>query len=331
MLYMLNKTLIILIISSILITSIDDVYASNELHIVVTFPYLYDDIKSVVCPGDVVTNIVKPGIDPHEYQLSVEDINVIKKADIIISTAHTHFEQKIKKMIKENGLDSILIEIPHLQNIKIFKNPSTGIENYHELLFYPENYIAFLKYLKSILASLRPECAKNYEENIEQFILKLQSIINKSDKSNRIAVLDSPRAQYIVAGLGLNASYILMKEEEIPITPEDIKGAEEMIRKYNNSIVVIINGSKATSYLSDLANRYGRKVLILPDPLTSTSIISILENAANVLNALDVNASHSIKTINVQLLQEVYIILIILLLSFLFMLIPYELYKRKKS
>jgi zinc/manganese transport system substrate-binding protein len=331
MLYMLNKALIILIISSILITSIDYVYASNELYIVVTFPYLYDDIKSVLCPGDVVVNIVKPGIDPHEYQLSVEDINVIKKADIIISTAHTHFEQKIKKMIEENELDSILIEIPYLQNTKIFKNPSTGIENYHELLFYPENYIVFLKYLKSILVSLRPECTKNYEENIEQFILKLQSFVNKSVRPNRIAVLDSPRAQYIVAGLGLNTSYILMKEEEIPITPEDIKGAEEMISKYNNSIIVIINGSKAASYLSDLANRYGRKVLVLPDPLASTSIISILENAINVLNTLDMNISHSVKTNNVQLLQEVYIILIILSLSFLFMLIPYELYKRKKS
>jgi hypothetical protein len=122
-----------------------------------------------------------------------------------------------------------------------------------------------------------------------------------------------------------------MKEEEIPITPEDIKGAEEMISKYNNSIIVIINGSKAASYLSDLANRYGRKVLVLPDPLTSTSIISILENAINVLNTLDMNISHSVKTNNVQLLQEVYIVLIILSLSFLFMLIPYELYKRKKS
>ncbi|MEM0228124.1 MAG: hypothetical protein QXJ22_05035, partial [Ignisphaera sp.] len=186
--------------------------------------------------------------------------------------------------VEGGELNSILIEVPYINGIKVFKNPSTGTENYHGILFYPENYIVFLNNLKHILSSLKPQCSKVYEENVNKLILRLQKIIELNSSLNKIAVLDSPVIQYIAEWLGLNVSQILMSEEEVPIVPKDIERVEKILDNYSDSIVVVTNGSKAFQYLINLASKYRREILLLPNPLLSSSIISMLENIASSLN-----------------------------------------------
>ncbi len=296
---------------------------SNTLYIVVTLPYIYDDVKSLVCPEDVVISLIKPGVDPHEYQLTPDDVNIVKRASIIISTAHTHFELKIRELIEIGELNATLIEIPYLDNIKILKNPSTNMENYHEILFYPENYIAFIDYLKNIMASLNPQCSKNYEENAHQLILRLKKISNISFKPNKMAVLDLPIIQYIATWLGFNISHILISEEEVPVTPEDVEKAEKILERYNNSIVIVTNGSKASYYLIELANKYGRESIILPNPLLSSSIVSTLEDVISYLNTSRIERRDT--NTYIQLQSDIYVVTsiiavitatVILLLSF---------------
>ncbi|MEM1678093.1 MAG: zinc ABC transporter substrate-binding protein [Ignisphaera sp.] len=279
-----HRITIVISIMLLVNTVLPSLLSSNDLYIVVTFPYLYEDMKSIACPGDVVIDLIKPGIDPHEYQLTPSDVNILRRANIIISTAHTHFELNIRKLVEGGELNSILIEVPYINGIKVFKNPSTGTENYHGILFYPENYIVFLNNLKHILSSLKPQCSKVYEENVNKLILRLQKIIELNSSLNKIAVLDSPVIQYIAEWLGLNVSQILMSEEEVPIVPKDIERVEKILDNYSDSIVVVTNGSKAFQYLINLASKYRREILLLPNPLLSSSIISMLENIASSLN-----------------------------------------------
>lgn len=280
-----TSRIIIVIITTLLVnTVLPSLISSNDLYIVVTFPYLYEDIRSIACPGDVVIDLIKPGIDPHEYQLTPSDVNILRKASVIISTAHTHFELNIRKLVERGELNSILVEVPYINGVKVFKNPSTDTENYHGILFYPENYIVFLNNLKHILSSLKPQCSKVYEENINKLILRLQKIIDLNFSLNKIAVLDSPEIQYIAEWLGLNVSQILMSEEEVPIVPKDIERVEKILGDYSDSIVVVTNGSKAFQYLINLASKYKREILLFPNPLSSSSIVSMLENIASSLN-----------------------------------------------
>ncbi|MEM3892849.1 MAG: hypothetical protein QXR12_02735, partial [Thermofilum sp.] len=47
------------------------------LRIAVTFPSLYEDVKALLCEGDTVVSIAPPGVDPHEYQLSPKDVELL--------------------------------------------------------------------------------------------------------------------------------------------------------------------------------------------------------------------------------------------------------------
>lgn len=304
---------VILLISALFLihSTLGVLQSSSSLHIIVTYPYLYDDVKSIVCPDDVVVNLAKPGVDPHEYYLTPSDIDVIRRADIVISTAHTHIELEIKELIEKGEVKAILIEIPHLEGMKIFKNPSTGTENYHEILLYPENYIAFMNHLKRILIELRPQCREVYEENVAQFILRIQKIINATPKLNRVAVLDTPIIQYIAVWLGLNVSRILLIEEEIPITPKDVEEVEEVLKNRIDSIAVVANGSKASRYLIELASEHGRKVLVIPNPISSTSILSLLENIVMYVN--DFTANEKIHTTTTPLLAQLDVYRVVLI------------------
>ncbi|MCS7111182.1 MAG: zinc ABC transporter substrate-binding protein [Ignisphaera sp.] len=282
--------IVLIVVTMFLIHSIPEALLSSDgLYIIVTYPYLYDDVKKVVCSDDIVINLIKPGVDPHEYHLTPTDADMIRRASIVVSTAHTHFELKIKELIEKGEIGATLIEIPYLESMKILKNPSTGMENYHEMLLHPENYVTFMNHLKRVLIKLRPQCSKIYEENVNQFILRIQKIVNTSFKLNRMAVLDTPIIQYVAVWLGLNVSHILVSEEEIPIAPRDVEEVENVLRGYNDSIAVVTNGSKASQYLIELANKYGRKVLVLPNPLLSSSIISTLEDVIRYANAFATN------------------------------------------
>ncbi|HIP25359.1 MAG TPA: ABC transporter substrate-binding protein, partial [Archaeoglobus profundus] len=116
---MINRVgLVVLLLSLLLLGS------AKGLTIIVTFPNLEEDIK-LVAPKDVIKSIVPVGVDPHTYQLTPDDIESLKRADVIISTAHTHFEMKIKKMVENGEIKAKLVEIPEIPGIKILKNPVT--------------------------------------------------------------------------------------------------------------------------------------------------------------------------------------------------------------
>ncbi|MET1100861.1 MAG: zinc ABC transporter substrate-binding protein, partial [Pyrodictiaceae archaeon] len=141
-----SKVIAVLMLSLVmLLAPAEAAYTYNDkgLLIVTTFPNLVWDIKQLVCKDDRVKSIVPLGVDPHEYQLTPSDIQLLAKADIIVSTAHTPFEEDIRSLTLEGKLYATLIEIPRIPGIRILRNPVTGQPNYHMLIYDPENYKIF--------------------------------------------------------------------------------------------------------------------------------------------------------------------------------------------
>lgn len=282
---MFMKTTFIVILITMLITintnvAISSGLTSNNsgLTIVITFPWLYKDLLHILCKNDSTIYLLKPGIDPHEYMLTPLDVEYLKKADIIISTAHTPFEIKIRELIDKGEINAKLIEIPSTPNITILINPATGQPNYHALLFYPDNYIAFLKYFRNILSSTRSECSNIYSSNIDLLIDEIRNLsINTPKLNGYTAILDSPLLQYIGYWLGIKEVLIIQKEHDIPITPNDITMAENILKNNTNVIILTTNSSNAYSILIEMSKKYNKPILILPDIEATNSIIDILK------------------------------------------------------
>jgi zinc/manganese transport system substrate-binding protein len=77
------------------------VFASAQ-KIVVTFP-AYDIVLKEAFPNADVILLTKGVSDPHEYQLTPQDLQMLKaltERDVIISSMHAPFELKIAEMAK---------------------------------------------------------------------------------------------------------------------------------------------------------------------------------------------------------------------------------------
>jgi zinc/manganese transport system substrate-binding protein len=92
------------------------VFASAQ-KIVVSFP-AYDIVLKEAFPNADVILLTKGVSDPHEYQLTPQDLQMLKaltERDVIISSMHAPFELKIAEMAKNGEIKAKLIDLTKIQ------------------------------------------------------------------------------------------------------------------------------------------------------------------------------------------------------------------------
>ena len=250
------------------------------LLIVVSFPNLVYDVGQLTCNGDVVESIAPMGVDPHNYQLTPENIELLRKADLIVSTGHTPFEKSIEDMASRGELRGELVVIPRIPGIRIYENPVLGTPNYHAPIYDPHNYEVFLKHVTSILAKLRPGCSGVYESKLSQVLERLRDIVENTPKLDYVAVADTPLTQYAVTWLNITIKYLVIKEHGVPATPRDIEEIKSFLEKEQQVIAVVTSPVKlpASQQLEQLAREKGVRILYVPSFLLPSSTLSKLEN-----------------------------------------------------
>jgi len=274
-------TLFITLISFLtLLAVVPNVIKSSEsgLYIVVTFPNLKYDVELITCKDDTVVWIAPPGVDPHSYQLTPKNVIDLKKADVIISSAHVPFELEIRDLVQRGEIKGILIEIPRIPDIKILKNPATGEFNFHMPIYDPYNYKIFLRHITSIFSQLRPDRAKTYEKNLNKVLKEIDYIIEKTPKLNVTAVIDAPPLQYAISWLGVNVKYVLIKEHGVPATPKDIDRIESAMASGEIQLAAVQNPPPSLSsiILHDMAQKYGIPIIYAPPPSLTNSTLTKL-------------------------------------------------------
>ncbi len=260
---------------------------NNGLLVVTTFDNLKYDIKQLLAPGDRVVSLVPPGVDPHSYSLRPQDIELLEKADLIVSTGHVAFEKQIEKMVKEGIIKAELIEIPDIPGIKVLDNPVTGEPNLHMPIYDPYNYIVFISRLAHIMASLRPSMKNVYIEREIQVINKVAEIISGTRRITGIGVGEAPPVQYAVEWTGLKIKYLAMIQPGVPAPPLLLKQINEQAEQHKIDYVVVIENSTnpAHKLLINLAEKYGLKTIVVPSPTSPSSILDKLEYIVREINS----------------------------------------------
>jgi zinc/manganese transport system substrate-binding protein len=249
--------------------------AEKGLLIVVTFPNLRDDVRLLTCKGDKVVALVPPGADPHQFQLTPQAVETVKKADLIISTGHAPFELKLRDIVSEDKL----IEIPRINGIKLLRNPVTGQPNYHMPIYDPSNYRVFVKYVAEKLGEARPDCRDVYRRNAEKVITELNRLVQEAPRLDLIAVGSAPPVQYAVSWLGLKVEWLLSPEHGVPPSPSGIEKARELLREGAVAVIMETEGGLATvadRKLLELAEATGSPVMRIPPPYAPGPVIDKL-------------------------------------------------------
>jgi zinc/manganese transport system substrate-binding protein len=255
--------------------------SSKGVIILVTFRNLADDIDQIVCKNDRVYSIVPPGVDPHTYSLSIDDVKKAKEASLVISTAHAPFELQLREKIDK----SKLIEIPSIPGMRIENIVGTSTPNLHMPIYDPQNYIIFIKYVSRKLAQINTACAQNYTARANEVIKHVEELVNKAPRLDVDAVGSTPLTQYAVEWLGVRIKALLMVSPEVGVTAESYSKIKEMLADKKVSLAVIVTKdpnkcdplTKADEVLNELAEKYGIQKLCVPAPFLPGSIPSKLK------------------------------------------------------
>lgn len=267
--------------------------SDDGLRIVVTFSNLVDDINMVKCREDRVVSILPQLVEPHDYYLTPEDVRLLKQANLIISTAHTHFELEIRELIGAGEINSVLIEVPKIPGVKIVKNPATGMDNLHMPIYDPRNYLTFMRNVTETLKRLNPSCSLIYEANYAVVKAKVESLLARNTTYLLRGIATKPAAQYAVTWLGVNVTRLVIPEEGVSPTTTTILEIEDMLRTRSVEILIVIKGDEYSDYLRSLGKQYGVPVIEIPTPFTQGSMISKLEYV--VAQIAEIQVSHTLQ------------------------------------
>ncbi len=248
---------------------------SSGLLIVTTFPNLVKDIELITCSNDRVVSLVPQGVDPHTYSLRPEDISLLSKADLIISTGHTSFEININQLYQKGVIKGVLIEVPKIPGITLFNNPTTQKTNYHMPIYDPFNYMKFLSYVEKKLEELNPVCRDKYREKLYTVFQEEALLLTNTSITNITAVADLPFTQYAIEWLGVHVKYLIVKEQGVQASPQDLIAIEKNLQEKQIGTCIVTSPvvNPASKKLLDLCNKYNVPILFVPSPLVNTTFV----------------------------------------------------------
>jgi zinc/manganese transport system substrate-binding protein len=259
--------------------------SKRGLLVVVTFPNLADDVNMLLCSDDKVVSLAPPGADPHSYQLRPSDVELVKSADVVVSTGHAPFEIKLRTIVEEKKL----VEVPRIPGIRLFTNPVTGKPNYHMPIYDPSNYRLFIDYLAEKLASARPECRQHYLAAAARVERRLEAIIKDTPRLNVQVVGSLPPVQYALNWLGVRVVWLLVPEPGTAPSPQTVRTAERLLAEGAYAAVTTIGtnyASNADAKLAAMAKELGRPVIRVPAPFAKGSILEKIEAIVREVSAL---------------------------------------------
>ena len=261
------------------------VFASAQ-KIVVSFP-AYNIILKEAFPNADVILLTKGVSDPHEYQLTPQDLQMLKaltERDVIISSMHAPFELKIAEMVKSGEIKAKLIDLTKVQwyltwdgaLVKGAEHDHGGV-NMHDHGVFPPNVFALIDEVSNA-TGLKPD---------PNFIQRLKQLnATYANKFSGKAIAITPTAQYILYWLGFRDIALFIKEPGVPPSPADLQKVVQYAKEGAPALAVVVSGEalRIVDNFRDKMNELGvQPKIIIAD--FSTNYLSTLENLTKQIAA----------------------------------------------
>ncbi len=246
--------------------------------IVSTFPSLASDIEQITCPEEKVVSLVPLGVDPHDYQLKPSDVEILKKASLIVSTGHAPFEAEIRKLVSNGEIKARLIEITDIPGIKILDNPATGKPNYHMPVMDPFNYKLFIHRIAEELNNINPACRGERAEHLNMIDDRINNLTLLAGRYNITAAASSPVVQYLVEWLGIHVRYLYIAEHGVPATGSQLDEIKHALETGRIKCIIYTDAtpSQIKTLITGESREYGIPLVQAPAPTSNGTVLDKL-------------------------------------------------------
>ncbi|WP_456397001.1 metal ABC transporter solute-binding protein, Zn/Mn family [Thermococcus sp.] len=268
--------------------------ASGEKPLVVTsIAPLASIVKEAFGDSVEVVYLIPPGVDPHEYQLTARQVEMLGRADVIVTTGgHLPAEQRMVGLQGESIIKGKVLLIRDYQKFGfryMKEHWYREKNNPHGIWLDPYNAIAIAEAVKDALTARYPDNAAIYGAEFEKFRIRVESIAEAYRKavtgSGLKAVIQMPPDQYAVEWLGINVSASIKPEEEVPAV-----GVDELIGIAENATLIVYSSTspeqlkKAALELSAKSGKPAADITVFWKDRPYTEVLE--ENTAGIIKAL---------------------------------------------
>lgn len=312
---MIKKIIMLILILTLLIPQ---ARAEKPL-IVVSIPPLAEIVREAFGESVEVVYLIPLGADPHQAQLTTQQIEQIKKATIIVTSGgHLPIEQNIRELKKAGDIKARVLWIDDYQREGFSYLEKRWMEgkNEHGIWLDPRNGLAIARAVKKALIEKDPLNAGVYEKKFQTFEERIITIMNSYKvligklNKNVTAIIEMPSMQYAVEWLGVRSIEAIKPEEEYPA-----KSIDELLTSSENFDLIVYSTNSPEQLkiaAEDLAKRSGKPLANIQVFWTNKEYSKVLiENSAEILKALEVKEAQ--KVVVEEKSNSIYAILALLL------------------
>ena len=261
----------------------------RQLKVLASFYPLYEFTKIVGGERIDVSIIIPPGIEPHEWEPTIKDLQKMQSADMIVING-VDFEPWITKLVSVNH-DILILDtsngIPLLEKDKhVFNNK---IQNDPHIWLDPVLAKKQIQNIANGLIKIDPQNADYYQENANAYTTKLILLDNKI-RNDLSVCLKKDFLAFHDAFSYFAKEYDLNQNTIIGINPSEEPTAvtlQQIVQKAQNlDLNVIFTEEAVNPRVSEIiADEIGAKVLIL-------SPIEIYEKNSDYIKRMEQNLSN---------------------------------------
>jgi len=269
---------------------------SSKLQVVVSFNPLKEFAKAVGKDKIEVTTVVPQGVEPHDFEPKIKDMENITKADLFVYSGFG-MESWVDKTL--TAIDNKnLVVLDSSTGITPIKNDGEVVDEHGQ---YDPHIWLSLKEAKIQTKNIKDELIKVdkpnqafYEKNFQEFSVELDKLYNEykgkfDGITNKNFVTGHAAFGYLCRDFGLNQNSVEDVFAGGEPTPQKIKELVDMSKK--NKIKVIFMEELASPRVSEtLATEVGADVqklyTIESNEDNKTYIESMSENLENIYNSL---------------------------------------------
>ncbi|NJE53601.1 metal ABC transporter solute-binding protein, Zn/Mn family [Thermococcus sp. 21S9] len=285
------KRLALIILLTLALVPLNGVSAQENVTVVATIAPIASIVQEAF-PGVKVEVIVPPGVDPHDYQLTAQQVELLSKARVIVTTGgHLPVEKRIAELEQEGTVTGKALFVDDYMKYGFHYAKEywyNGKDNPHGVWLDPYNAIAIAKATEKALIEEDPANAVTYERDFERFRERVLAIVEAYKAlapKNATAVIQMPPDEYALDWLGIKAVASIKPEEEVPAI-----GVDQLVPTAKKSSLVVY-GSDSPEQLKkasiELAQKSGKPLAEITVFWASGNYTNwLIKNTASIMKAL---------------------------------------------
>lgn len=270
---------------------LNGVSAQENVTVVATIEPIASIVQEAF-PGINPVVIIPPGVDPHDYQLTAKQVELLSRSSVIVTTGgHLPVEKRIAELEKEGTITGKALFVDDYMRYGFHYAKEywyNGKDNPHGVWLDPYNAIAIAEATEKALIEADPINAAVYERDFEKFRGKVLAIVEAYRAlapKNVTAIIQMPPDEYALDWLGIKAIASIKPEEEVPAM-----GIDQLVPTAEKSSLIVY-GSDSPEQLKkasiELAQKSGKPLAEITVFWASGNYTDwLIKNTASILKAL---------------------------------------------